>query len=169
MQVVRAAARACTLMMLTLARAHHRLGCKWSTGRWRVRAAVRARSAAPSPAARGYDAGAKSAGRWGERRHSAGSSRVKRAMWRPQLVAPSPNGRARIRRRHAPRAPVPQEVRTPWRPLEESPPLRSSKRVRFLDEPEARHYNELYHEHWGLSIRGGAICSSERSRAAGVT
>ena len=33
-------------------------------------------------------------GRPGERRHSAGSSSVKRAMWRPRLVAPSPNGRA---------------------------------------------------------------------------
>jgi len=34
------------------------------------------------------------------------------------------------------------------RSMEESPPQRRSKRsVRFLCEPEARHYNELYHEH----------------------
>ena len=39
------------------------------------------------------------------------------------------------------------EARLEARSMEESPPLRSSKRVRFLDEPEARHYNELYHEH----------------------
>ena len=33
------------------------------------------------------------------------------------------------------------------RSMQESPPLRSSKRFRFLDEAEARHFNELYHEH----------------------